>query len=271
MSGKNHVKVMHLISQSDFELLQNLKNGKLKNEESIVKENQSDEIKSKINDENFILNKNEEKFEEDRHWEKLGKKLKPILHPPDSTTSNSMLIDEAIEVLPETYKGKARLFLNKLLKEDGISIDKNDVYVESKPLKCGLSDIVDQLLRPKRKLGIDLDLLIGYLTKVNFPRALILNFEALEKLNPNSLPAVAVPDAESLPSLPRPISESSPHPNRRKRKKKNNRSVSDDESSTLFHDPETHLSLSTIREPVVEDPLLLPIHQDGHGGQWLHF
>ena len=54
---------------------------------TILTDSESDEIRMKKYNEDFIRNQAEEKFKENVEWWKLRDRLKPILHP-DSTVKN---------------------------------------------------------------------------------------------------------------------------------------------------------------------------------------
>ena len=153
-----------------------------------MSDSESDEIRMKKYNEDFIRNQAEEKFKENVEWGKLGDRLKPILHS-DSTVKESTqaeIINDTIELLPFSFQNRGRQFMQRLLKDDGISIDKNYIYIEKNPLKCNIVDVVDELVRPRNSLTMNLDQLLRYLMKVNFPKRLIFNKEAFDKLKPGS-------------------------------------------------------------------------------------
>ena len=141
MSTLTHGKIMHLIDQNDYDLLQRYK--RESQNDGVVAE--SDEIRAKQFKEQFLQDKNEEKFKEDYEWEKLGKRLDPILHPPDSTVkdkSNEEIINTVRESLSGQFKNKGKLFLKRLLHEDKVSIDNKYIYLDKVPLKHDIIDVV---------------------------------------------------------------------------------------------------------------------------------
>ena len=151
-----HGKIMHLVDQNDYDILQRYKQDEQNNGGG---GGGSDEIRAKEFNEKFLQDKNEEKFKEDYEWEKLGKRLAPIIHPDSSVTnkSNEEVISIVTENLPDKFKNKGKIFLKRLLREDNVAIDSKYIYLDRVPLKHDIVDIVDGIVRTRKKLSINLD------------------------------------------------------------------------------------------------------------------
>ena len=252
-----HGKVMHMINQADFDLLQTLKKGGKGggNADGLNPTPDSDEIRMKQYNEEFMRKEKEKKFKEDVEWGKLGDRLGKIIHPSPDTTSKvtdlPSTISEIIEILPANFRGKGRQFLSRLAREEGVTFDIKNIYLNGKPMHHNVSDIVDQLIRPRKKLSLDIDELLYHLSAVNFPKSLIGNAEALEKLTPARSFLVDEDDDVLMTTAPPPSFERTSTPKISKKRKK----VSISLRESLLGDSKN----STLKE-----------NQDGRG-KWYNF
>ena len=239
-------KIMHLVNTRDFDLV---KEGR-KTDITNYNDSESDEIRMKKYNEDFIRNQAEEKFKENIEWGKLGDRLKPILHSTSTvkdTITEAEIINDTIDLLPLSFQKKGRQFIQRLLKDDGISIDKNYIYIEKNPLQCNIIDVIGELVRPRNSLSVNLDQLLRYLMKVNFPKSLIFNKEVLDKLKPGS----TFQDESIITMSSTPVSK-------KKRKRRNESTVSTKSSGDSLYD----------------DPMLADHSQNGSGGRkkvWVRF
>ena len=188
----------------------------------------------------------------------MGSRLGKIIQP-DSTVAEKTrleLVDDIVDVLPGSFQTKGRQLVNRLMKQEGIKIDRNFIYINEKPLEYNVSDIIDQLVRPRKRLTLDIDRLIQYLSKVSFPKSLIANSEALARLNPGSFS-----DLEcdlSIIEKERQQRESTPRYRKTRKRGRTNQSVNTSaaEASEYF-DPD-------------QVSLFLP-PQEGNGTNWITF
>ena len=174
---------MYLVNQQDFDLIKRDKKTDFLTPIQI-NSSDSDEVKIKQHNDNFIRQQAEEKFREDRDWGKIEKRVKPILEVKNVDGTDSQTIDGIVEGLPQSFQSKGRQFLARLKKESNIEFDENRLYLEKTPFEYNVLDIVDELIRPRQNLKLNLDLLLRYLLKSNFPKSLIFNKEALAKMEP---------------------------------------------------------------------------------------
>ena len=110
MSEMIYSKVMHLVSPEDFQLIQ-----EKKKEDVIIENNDraaSDE-KIKMFNDKYLENQAEKKFMEDRSWNKIGERVKPILQGTlvTSSSNNQASIHSDQEsiinmVVEEIHRGK---------------------------------------------------------------------------------------------------------------------------------------------------------------------
>ena len=257
MAGLAHGKIMHLVNQADYDLLQSLKQKKSDEKEIATQgtDYESDEIKMKHLNEQMMRNDKEKKFKENEQWDKVGTRLGKIIQP-DSTVeekSRMELVDDIVDVLSGTFKTKGRQLVNRLMKQEGIKIDRNFIYINEKPLEHNVSDVVDQLVRPRKKLLLNIDRLIQYLSTVNFPKSLIANLEAISRIS-----SVSFSDQEFDLSSIEKQKESTPKPRKtRKRGRLNKTAESTGEPSEYFDPDQVSLFLSS---------------QEGNGSNnWINF
>lgn len=225
MAKLKHGRLMHLINDGDYQLLQSYKEGSpiplVKNDD------QPDEIAIKQHNEKFLAEKKEKEFKENVEWDKIGTKLKPIIRSPLKTGGPSKtntipdMVDEVIQVLQPNFQKKGRQLLEGLLSEDGISIDKKSIYVNDNLVSGNLSDIIDELVRPRKRLRMNLDGLLEYMKNINFPISLVKNLEALGKLSRGNDSTLNASDNISV----KPKAYSTPR--RGGRRRNNNNSKSD--------------------------------------------
>ena len=98
-----HGKVMHLVNQNDYDLLQNMKKRKLSNPKGLE---ETDEVRMKEFNDQFLRGEKEKKFKEDVEWDKVEKRLTPIIHP-DSALKNKNLIEKTKQT---KYSIKTRMY-----------------------------------------------------------------------------------------------------------------------------------------------------------------
>ena len=244
---------MHLIDQHDYDLLQSVKSGKKEDENQIKL---GDDAQVKVNNDNFLRGEKEEKFREDAEWKKVEKRLTPIIHP-DSTVKEKELtetINDIVDALPNTFREKGKSFLARLVKEEGVSIDKNNIYINDQLLTENITDVVDQMVRPRKKLIADLYPFMDFLKKINFPKTLLGNLEALSILNPKPLPFFGNVSAISKASSDSTVKKKSSSTSRRRKREDN-----DDETGASF-------SFGTPKSTLFSSQ-----YGNGKGGKWCHF
>ena len=253
-----HGKVMHMINQKDYDLLQSVKNGKYGNAASTASEGLSEEEQIKKHNDDFLRGEKEIKFKEDEEWRKVEKRLSPIIHP-DSTKGDIIeIVEDVTSVLPASFKGKGKMLLTRLAKEDGIKIDRKHIYINEKPLDENISDIVDQLVRPKKLLALNLDELLNYLKNANFPKTLIANAEALRKLGSSS--TLAFGNVSAIAPVVR-SKVSTPKSSRKRSRRKQNNDDGEEESTlegTSFQSPQSRF-INSLQAG------------NGKGGSWCHY
>lgn len=248
-------KIMYLVNQQDFDLIKRDKKIDFLTPIQDTSNTDSDEIKIKQHNDNFIRQQAEEKFREDREWGKIEKRVKPILEVKNVGSTDSQTIDSIIEGLPESFQSKGRQFLVRLKKESDIEFDENRLYLGKNPFEDNVLDIVDELIRPRQNLKLNLDLLLRYLLKSNFPKSLIFNKEALTKMELGPIFA-----DDSI------IAMSTPKNNRERTRKRLNESVTSPayhttEDGTLLAEPLKKLNSTKKKKP-----------QAGNGGKtWTKF
>ena len=256
-----HGKLMHLINESDFQLLQNLKQGNNDTQNLVKKnENESDEIVMKKHLNDYLQNKNEEKFKEDKEWKKIGQKLQPIIHP-DSTVegkNTDEIIKNIVDFLPDSYQKKGRVFLERINLEDRVKFDERQMYIDGQPLQDNIQDITDHIVKPNKKIPISYNKLIDFLKEINFPKALINNAHISEKL----VKILPMPDHHraSTPGLENFTTPQSSKSSKSKRKKKTK--VKEDEEE--YDGIGRNISFDDVRSS--------PYNQNGNGGfKWIRF
>ena len=259
MASLTQGKIMHLVNQADYELLMSVKNNEFSRKEDlgeVSRSDEPDEVKAKQLNEKIMRDEKEKQFKENEEWQKVGKRLGNIIQP-DSTVAEKNrqdLVEDVIDVLPQNFRTKGRQLVNRLMRQEGVKIDKDFLYINGVPMEHNVSDIVDQLVRPRKTLHMNLDTLIPYLFKVKFPKALIGNIEVLARLTPN-YSTDSESSSENLAS-PRLYGTSTPKSSRHRKKKQKVTFETSDPS--VYQDP-----VSSIRSPFVSI-------QEGNGG-WISF
>ena len=232
MTGMMHGKMMHLINESDFQLLQSMKQENVstttttKSNESLQ---DSDEVVMKKHHEKIMRDEKEENFRENVEWKKIGDKLSSIIHP-DSTVKTDM-VDDIVSFLPDSYKNKGKLFLQRLSLEDRVHFDKKLLYIDGQPLSESILDVVDYVVKPRKKIPSNLERLVTFLDEVRFPKALIVNTNLLPSLISKSKPsniATSTPNTKNIRQL-QSNSLSSIKSKRQKRGKKDRKDEEEEE------------------------------------------
>lgn len=228
MSGLKYCKIMHLISEDDFQLFKQLKDDKSNHElpsksDSTIPE----EVMVKNHNEDLLISKKESDFKENVEWEKFGAKMGPILNPPDKKIDSETVITDIIRFLPDNVRKKGRLLLEALKKEKDIKLDSKSIYINGNLVDGNITDIIDSLVRPRKKLQINLNDFLSFLGKIKFPRSLIHNVEALQKINSEDPKIIS-------PSLSPVKNSSTPKGKKGKRKKLAKSLLSTDSNESIY-------------------------------------
>ena len=108
----------------------------------------------------------------------------PQPQPQQGNVVNEVAVVDSIvsEMIP-SYKNKAKQLLLRLVKEDAISLNEKSLFINGLPLENNVFDIVNELVRPKQSLNVNIDELLRFILQKNIPKSLIYNKSAQAKLN----------------------------------------------------------------------------------------
>ena len=245
MAEMIYSKVMHLVTPKQYQIIQEVNN---ENEgDFFLDDGKPADEKIRQFNSNYLEKKAESKFKEDRSWEKLGERVTPMLQsqnqsqsqpqpqPQQGKVNDVAVVDSIVSEMIPSYKNKAKQLLLRLVKEDAISLNEKSLFINGLPLENNVFDIVNELVRPKQSLNVNIDELLRFILQKNIPKSLIYNKSAQAKLNSlfkdddddtSSTPLNKTKDSEGKSLLYRDLSFSSPAsspsftPAKKKKKKK---------------------------------------------------
>ena len=193
MAEMIYSKVMHLVTPKQYQIIQEVNN---ENEgDFFLDEGEPADEKIRRFNNNYLEKKAESKFKEDRSWEKLGERVTPMLQsqnqsqsqpqpqPQQGKVNDVAVVDSIVSEMIPSYKNKAKQLLLRLVKEDAISLNEKSLFINGLPLENNVFDIVNELVRPKQSLNVNIDELLRFILQKNIPKSLIYNKSAQAKLN----------------------------------------------------------------------------------------
>ena len=218
----NYAKKMFLVTPEEYSII--------KGGNHISTSNSPDqEIKSYH--EQFLKQKTRNEIAEDQGWQKLEKRISPILQAGlTNANENKKTNDEKWKDILDgiianfenpSFRNRARDFLIRLRRVPGITItDKEVVYNDGSKAAIDIVDIISDVIHGRQRLLYDLEEFLQILKKDNFPTNLIYNKQALDFFRNTS----NISDSHSRfmndsfatpPSKSTPVSKSTPASHRR--------------------------------------------------------
>jgi|TARA_B110001454_G_scaffold213553_1_gene231935 hypothetical protein len=180
----DYAKKMFLVTPEEYAVIKG---------ENQIKNFTSPDQEIKDYHEQFLKQKMKDKISEDQNWEKLERRISPILQTglkgvkdQGSKVSDEDWQNTVSEILDSfgnpTFKNRARDLLFRLRRVPGLKIsDKEITYGNSKGT-IDVVDIISELVHAKKRLSNDLNELLQILKNNNFPTSLIYNQQALSFL-----------------------------------------------------------------------------------------
>ena len=141
----------------------------------------------------------------------------------------------------------------RLVKKDAISLNEKSLFINGLPLENNVFDIVNELVRPKQSLNVNIDELLRFILRKNIPKSLIYNKSAQAKLN-----SLFKDDDSILATSSTPL----------------NKTKDSEGKSSMFRDwsfssPASSPSFTPAKKKKKKKVALK--NQDGKGGKWLKF